>query len=76
MTLPSPTYTTSHQSNTTTTQINSAILMQQKNSNVSTVIRQDIHLTPLQLQWRNVSATNVIFTDSYSERNFPLNRIA
>ena len=59
-----PSITTSNQSNTTTTQINSAILTAQKNSNVSTVdIGQDIIYTVTITNSGNVSATNVIFTD-------------
>ena len=75
-----PSITTSNQSNTTTTQINSAILTAQKNSNVSTVdIGQDITYTVTITNSSNVSATNVIFTDlipdgtSFEPNSFTLN---
>ncbi|PEQ08676.1 DUF7507 domain-containing protein [Bacillus toyonensis] len=75
-----PPITTSNQSNTTTTQINSAILTAQKNSNVSTVdIGQDIIYTVTITNSGNVSATNVIFTDlipdgtSFEPNSFTLN---
>ncbi|MEC1980268.1 cell surface protein [Bacillus cereus] len=75
-----PLITTSNQSNTTTTQINSAILTAQKNSNVSTVdIGQDIIYTVTITNSGNVSATNVIFTDlipdgtSFEPNSFTLN---
>lgn len=75
-----PPITTSNQSNTTTTQINSAILTAQKNSNVSTVdIGQDIVYTVTITNNGNVSATNVIFTDlipdgtSFEPNSFTLN---
>ncbi|MEH6932482.1 DUF7507 domain-containing protein [Bacillus sp. JJ783] len=75
-----PPITTSNQSNTTTTQINSAILTAQKNSNVSTVdIGQDIVYTVTITNSGNVSATNVIFTDlipdgtSFEPNSFTLN---
>ncbi|EJS67229.1 cell surface protein [Bacillus cereus] len=76
-----PPITTSNQSNTTTTQINSAILTAQKNSNVLTVdIGQDIVYTVTITNSGNVSATNVIFTDlipdgtSFEPNSFTLNR--
>ncbi|MCC2472161.1 DUF11 domain-containing protein [Bacillus pacificus] len=72
--------TTSNQSNTTTTQINSAILTAQKNSNVSTVnIGQDIIYSVTITNSGNVSASNVIFTDlipdgtSFEPNSFTLN---
>ncbi|WP_144561179.1 beta strand repeat-containing protein, partial [Bacillus thuringiensis] len=72
--------TTSNQSNTTTTQINSAILTAQKNSNVSTVdIGQDIIYSVTITNSGNVNATNVIFTDvipdgtSFEPNSFTLN---
>ncbi|MDG0956906.1 cell surface protein, partial [Bacillus paranthracis] len=75
-----PSITTSNQSNTTTTQINSAILTAQKNSNVSTVdIGQDIVYSVTITNSGNVSATNVIFTDlipdgtSFEPNSFTLN---
>ncbi|MBJ8070247.1 DUF7507 domain-containing protein [Bacillus cereus] len=75
-----PPITTSNQSNTTTTQINSAILTAQKNSNVSTVdIGQNIVYTVTITNSGNVSATNVIFTDlipdgtSFEPNSFTLN---
>jgi len=75
-----PPITTSNQSNTTSTQINSAILTAQKNSNVSTVdIGQDIVYTVTITNSGNVSATNVIFTDlipdgtSFEPNSFTLN---
>ena len=75
-----PPLTASNQSNTTTTQINSAILTAQKNSNVSTVdIGQDIVYTVTITNSGNVSATNVIFTDtipngtSFEPNSFTLN---
>ncbi|MEK4408545.1 cell surface protein [Bacillus sp. FSL L8-0642] len=78
-----PPITTSNQSNTTTTQINSAILTAQKNSNVSTVdIGQDIIYTVTITNSGNVSATNVIFTDlipdgtSFEPNSFTLNGIS
>ncbi|MCU5460027.1 cell surface protein, partial [Bacillus cereus] len=78
-----PPITTSNQSNTTTTQINSAILTAQKNSNVSTVdIGQDIVYTVTITNSGNVSATNVIFTDlipdgtSFEPNSFTLNGIS
>ncbi|MDK7423871.1 beta strand repeat-containing protein [Bacillus paranthracis] len=78
-----PSITTSNQSNTTTTQINSAILTAQKNSNVSTVdIGQDIVYSVTITNSGNVSATNVIFTDlipdgtSFEPNSFTLNGIS
>ncbi|XBB56166.1 cell surface protein, partial [Bacillus sp. SW7] len=75
-----PFISTSNQSNTTTTQINSAILTAQKNSNVSTVdIGQDIVYSVTITNSGNVSATNVIFTDlipdgtSFEPNSFTLN---
>ncbi|CAM4026536.1 cell surface protein [Bacillus luti] len=75
-----PSITTSNQSNTTTTQINSAILTAQKNSNVSTVdIGQDIIYSVTITNSGNVNATNVIFTDlipdgtSFEPNSFTLN---
>ncbi|MBE7118932.1 DUF11 domain-containing protein [Bacillus cereus] len=75
-----PPITTSNQSNTITTQINSAILTAQKNSNVSTVdIGQDIVYTVTITNSGNVNATNVIFTDlipdgtSFEPNSFTLN---
>lgn len=75
-----PPITTSNQSNTTTTQINSAILTAQKNSNVSTVdIGQDITYTVTITNSGDVSATDVIFTDlipdgtSFEPNSFTLN---
>ncbi|WP_144529721.1 DUF11 domain-containing protein, partial [Bacillus mobilis] len=75
-----PPITTSNQSNTTTTQINSAILTAQKNSNVATVdIGQDIVYTVTITNSGNVSATNVIFTDlipdgtSFEPNSFTIN---
>ncbi|WP_434166568.1 DUF7507 domain-containing protein [Bacillus thuringiensis] len=75
-----PPITTSTQSNTMTTQINSAILTAQKNSNVSTVdIGQDITYTVTITNSGNISATNVIFTDlipdgtSFEPNSFTLN---
>lgn len=75
-----PPITISNQSNTTTTQINSAILTAQKNSNVATVdIGQDIVYTVTITNSGNVSATNVIFTDlipdgtSFEPNSFTLN---
>ncbi|WP_166702225.1 DUF7507 domain-containing protein [Bacillus albus] len=75
-----PFISTSNQSNTTTTQINSAILTAQKNSNVSTVdIGQDIIYSVTITNSGNVSATNVIFTDlipdgtSFEPNSFTLN---
>ncbi|HDR8067739.1 TPA: DUF11 domain-containing protein [Bacillus cereus] len=75
-----PSLTNSNQSNTTTTQINSAILTAQKNSNVSTVdIGQDIIYSVTITNIGNVSATNVIFTDlipdgtSFEPNSFTLN---
>ncbi|TCJ83740.1 UNVERIFIED_ORG: putative repeat protein (TIGR01451 family) [Bacillus cereus] len=75
-----PPITTSNQSNTTTTQINSAILTAQKNSNLATVdIGQDIVYTVTITNSGNVSATNVIFTDlipdgtSFEPNSFTLN---
>ncbi|MGH0941459.1 DUF7507 domain-containing protein [Bacillus mycoides] len=75
--------TTSNQSNTTTTQINSAILTAQKNSNVETVdIGQDIVYSVTITNSGNVSATNVIFTDlipagtSFEPNSFTLNGIS
>ncbi|WP_242214212.1 DUF11 domain-containing protein [Bacillus cereus group sp. BfR-BA-01383] len=75
-----PPITASNQSNTTTIQINSAILTAQKNSNVSTVdIGQDIVYTVTITNSGNVSATNVIFTDiipdgtSFEPNSFTLN---
>ncbi|PFL21912.1 cell surface protein [Bacillus cereus] len=72
--------TTSNQSNTTTTQINSAILTAQKNSNAGTVdIGQDIVYSVTITNSGNVSATNVIFTDlipagtSFEPNSFTLN---
>ncbi|EOP71212.1 DUF7507 domain-containing protein [Bacillus cereus] len=71
---------TSNQSNTTTTQINTAILTAQKSTNVSTVdIGQDIVYTVTITNSGNVSATNVIFTDlipdgtSFEPNSFTLN---
>ncbi|WOA59008.1 DUF7507 domain-containing protein [Bacillus mycoides] len=78
-----PPITTSNQSNTTTTQINSAILTAQKNSNVETVdIGQDIVYSVTITNSGNVSATNVIFTDlipagtSFEPNSFTLNGIS
>ncbi|MDM5238459.1 DUF11 domain-containing protein [Bacillus cereus] len=75
-----PPLTASNQSNTTTTQINSAILTVRKNSNVSTVdIGQDIVYSVTITNSGNVSATNVIFTDiipngtSFEPNSFTLN---
>lgn len=75
-----PFISTSNQSNTTTTQINSAILTAQKNSNMATVdIGQDIIYTVTITNSGNVSATNVIFTDiipdgtSFEPNSFTLN---
>ncbi|PHD45525.1 cell surface protein [Bacillus toyonensis] len=75
-----PPITISNQSNTTTTQINSAILTAQKNSNVSTVdIGQDITYTVTITNSGDVSATDVIFTDlipdgtSFEPNSFTLN---
>lgn len=66
-----PSITTSNQSNTTTTQINSAILTAQKNSNVATVdIGQDIIYSVTIANSGNVSATNVIFTDVIPDGTF------
>ncbi|HHB3508938.1 TPA: hypothetical protein ACORDH_006133, partial [Bacillus cereus] len=72
--------TTSNQSNTTTTQINSAILTAQKSTNVFTVdIGQDIVYSVTIINSGNVSATNVIFTDlipdgtSFEPNSFTLN---
>ncbi|MEK4706509.1 DUF7507 domain-containing protein [Bacillus sp. FSL R10-2780] len=71
---------TSNQSNTTTSQINTAILTAQKSTNVSTVdIGQDIVYTVTITNSGNVSATNVIFTDlipdgtSFEPNSFTLN---
>ncbi|MBL3792137.1 DUF11 domain-containing protein, partial [Bacillus cereus] len=68
------------QSNTTTTQINSAILTAQKSTNVFTVdIGQDIVYSVTIINSGNVSATNVIFTDlipdgtSFEPNSFTLN---
>ncbi|RAN88570.1 cell surface protein [Bacillus sp. SRB_28] len=78
-----PSITTSNQSNTTTTQINSAILTAQKNSNAETVdIGQDIVYSVTITNSGNVSATNVIFTDlipvgtSFEPNSFTLNGIS
>ncbi|WP_305454945.1 DUF11 domain-containing protein [Bacillus mycoides] len=78
-----PPITTSNQSNTTTTQINSAILTAQKNSNAETVdIGQDIVYSVTITNSGNVSATNVIFTDlipagtSFEPNSFTLNGIS
>ncbi|SCC13493.1 DUF7507 domain-containing protein [Bacillus wiedmannii] len=75
-----PFISTSNQSNTTTTQVNSAILTVQKNSNVETVdIGQDIVYSVTITNSGNVSATNVIFTDlipdgtSFEPNSFTLN---
>ncbi|MGW6192349.1 DUF7507 domain-containing protein [Bacillus cereus] len=75
--------TTSNQSNTTTTQINTAILTAQKNSNAETVdIGQDIVYSVTITNSGNVSATNVIFTDlipagtSFEPNSFTLNGIS
>ncbi|GMR65363.1 hypothetical protein BAC7755_20330 [Bacillus sp. MN7755] len=75
-----PPITISNQSNTTTTQINSAILTAQKSTNVSTVdIGQDIVYSVTITNSGNVSATNVIFTDvipagtSFESNSFTLN---
>ncbi|MDP1456748.1 cell surface protein [Bacillus wiedmannii] len=75
-----PFISTSNQSNTTTTQVNSAILTAQKNSNVETVdIGQDIVYSVTITNSGNVSATNVIFTDlipdgtSFEPNSFTLN---
>ncbi|RAN71252.1 DUF11 domain-containing protein [Bacillus sp. SRB_331] len=75
--------TTSNQSNTTTTQINSAILTAQKNSTAETVdIGQDIVYSVTITNSGNVSATNVIFTDlipagtSFEPNSFTLNGIS
>lgn len=72
--------TTSNQSNTTTTQINSAILTAKKNSNVATVdIGQDIVYSITITNSGNASATNVTFTDlipdgtSFEPNSFTLN---
>ncbi|HIE8453667.1 TPA: beta strand repeat-containing protein [Bacillus cereus] len=72
--------TTSNQSNTTTTQINSAILTAQKSTNVFTVdIGQDIVYSVTITNSGNVNATNVIFTDvipdgtSFEPNSFTLN---
>ncbi|PFY99319.1 DUF7507 domain-containing protein [Bacillus wiedmannii] len=75
-----PFISTSNQSNTTTTQVNSAILTAQKNSNVEAVdIGQDIVYSVTITNSGNVSATNVIFTDlipdgtSFEPNSFTLN---
>lgn len=75
-----PFISTSNQSNTTTTQVNSAILTAQKNSNVETVdIGQDIVYSVTITNSGNVSATSVIFTDlipdgtSFEPNSFTLN---
>ncbi|HDX9570359.1 TPA: DUF11 domain-containing protein, partial [Bacillus thuringiensis] len=75
-----PFISTSNQSNTTTTQVNSAILTAQKNSNVETVdIGQDIVYSVTITNSGNISATNVIFTDlipdgtSFEPNSFTLN---
>ncbi|EEM78404.1 Cell surface protein [Bacillus thuringiensis serovar pondicheriensis BGSC 4BA1] len=72
--------TISNQSNTTTTQINSAILTAQKSTNVFTVdIGQDIVYSVTITNSGNVNATNVIFTDvipdgtSFEPNSFTLN---
>ena len=67
--------TTSNQSNTTTTQINSAILTAQKNSNVSTVnIGQDI-IYPLPLQIAEMLVHQMLFSPTLFQMELPLNRI-
>ncbi|OTY29659.1 MULTISPECIES: DUF7507 domain-containing protein [Bacillus cereus group] len=75
-----PFISTANQSNTSTTQINSAILTAKKNSNVSTVdIGQDIVYTVTITNSGNASATNVLFTDiipdgtSFETNSFTLN---
>lgn len=67
--------TISNQSNTTTTQINSAILTAQKSTNVFTVDIGKILSTPLQLQIAEMLMQRMLFLPMLFQTELPLNQI-
>ena len=70
-----PSITTSNQSNTTTTQINSAILTAQKIQMYLRLTLGKILSTPLQLQIAEMLVQQMLFSPTLFQTELPLNRI-